>query len=123
MGDEALEGLLYGTRAPPKDSDPGLTKAQEESLYQEGMIPTPQEAEEKFGEEVRHQEEVEHAVVANAAPALEQEPALENGLKFAAPKPLSGEGYHLKRRYHPVLEQITRLLMRDGKLSVAQRVR
>ncbi|KAL2202980.1 ribosomal protein S7 [Sarocladium strictum] len=120
LGDEALEGLLYGTRAPPKDSDPGLTKAQEESLYQEGMIPTPQEAEEKFGEEVRHQEEVEHAVVANAAPALEHEPP-ESGLKFAPPKPLSGEGYHLKRRYHPVLEQITRLLMRDGKLSVAQR--
>ncbi|KAJ4133310.1 hypothetical protein NW754_016119 [Fusarium falciforme] len=31
------------------------------------------------------------------------------------------QGFNLKKRYHPVLEQITRLLMRDGKLSVAQR--
>lgn len=127
LGDEALESLLYGTRAPAKDTDPGLTKAQEESLYQKGTIPPPEEAESKFGEEVKLQEAVEHAVV-NSAPAesataeLAQESLEQTGLKFAPPLPLAAEGYHLKKRYHPVLEQITRLLMRDGKLSVAQRV-
>lgn len=29
---------------------------------------------------------------------------------------------HLKRRYDPVVEQVTKSLMRDGKLSVAQKV-
>jgi small subunit ribosomal protein S7 len=99
-----------------------LTKAQEESLYQEGTIPTPEEAEAKFGHEVQLQEAVEHAVAENAAPALSEQSMEQTGFKFAPPQPLGGEGYHLKRRYHPVLEQITRLLMRDGKLSVAQRV-
>lgn len=30
---------------------------------------------------------------------------------------------HIKYRYDPVIKQITNLLMQDGKLSVAQRVR
>jgi len=30
---------------------------------------------------------------------------------------------HLKRRYDPVVEQVTKSIMRDGKLSVAQKVR
>ena len=30
---------------------------------------------------------------------------------------------HLKHRYAPIVKQVTNLLMRDGKLSVAQRVR
>ena len=30
---------------------------------------------------------------------------------------------HLKHRYDPVVHQVTNLLMRDGKLSKAQRVR
>jgi hypothetical protein len=29
---------------------------------------------------------------------------------------------HLRRRYDPVVNQMTRMLMRDGKLSVAQKV-
>ena len=29
---------------------------------------------------------------------------------------------HLKRRYDPVVEQVTKSIMRDGKLSVAQKV-
>ncbi|KAG4258382.1 hypothetical protein FPRO06_08412 [Fusarium proliferatum] len=43
------------------------------------------------------------------------------GHKFGLPKRPWPQGFNLKKRYHPVLEQITRLLMRDGKLSVAQR--
>ena len=30
---------------------------------------------------------------------------------------------HIKHRYDPIIKQVTNLLMRDGKLSVAQRVR
>jgi len=30
---------------------------------------------------------------------------------------------HLKRRYDPIVEQVTNLMMRDGKKSVSQRVR
>jgi len=29
---------------------------------------------------------------------------------------------HLKRRYDPVVEQVTKSIMRDGKLSAAQKV-
>ena len=31
-------------------------------------------------------------------------------------------GFNLKRRYEPIVEQVTKLMMRDGKLSIAQRV-
>ena len=45
------------------------------------------------------------------------------GLKFEAPTlPLPQDG-HVKHRYDPVVEQVTNLLMRHGKKSVAQRVR
>lgn len=42
------------------------------------------------------------------------------GHKFGMPKP-PGKLDHLQNRYDPVITQITRLLMRDGKLSKAQR--
>ncbi|KIY00371.1 uncharacterized protein Z520_04056 [Fonsecaea multimorphosa CBS 102226] len=46
------------------------------------------------------------------------------GHKFGLPdlKPL-GKAVNFKRRYDPVVEQVTRSLMRDGKLSRAQKVR
>lgn len=45
------------------------------------------------------------------------------GLKFDMPVlPLPKDG-HLKHRYDPVVDQVTNLLMRHGKKSVAQRVR
>ena len=45
------------------------------------------------------------------------------GLKFEMPSlPLPKDG-HVKHRYDPVVEQVTNLLMRHGKKSVAQRVR
>lgn len=51
-----------------------------------------------------------------AAPAAQ-------GLKFEMPVlPLPKDG-HVKHRYDPVVEQVTNLLMRHGKKSVAQRVR
>lgn len=45
------------------------------------------------------------------------------GLKFGMPSlPLPKDG-HVKHRYDPLVEQVTNLLMRHGKKSVAQRVR
>jgi small subunit ribosomal protein S7 len=45
------------------------------------------------------------------------------GLKFEMPTLPLPKGGHVQRRYDPVVEQVTNLLMRHGKKSVAQRVR
>lgn len=44
------------------------------------------------------------------------------GHKFGLPAEDLARTDHLKRRYAPVVEQLTRALMRHGKLSAAQRV-
>jgi small subunit ribosomal protein S7 len=44
------------------------------------------------------------------------------GHKFGMPE-LPGKNDQLQNRYPPVIEQVTKLLMRDGKLSVAERVK
>jgi small subunit ribosomal protein S7 len=49
-------------------------------------------------------------------------PAATPGLKFEMPTlPLPKDG-HVKRRYDPVVEQVTNLLMQHGKKSAAQTV-
>ena len=45
------------------------------------------------------------------------------GHKFPLPQMPLPVRSHLKFRYHPVVHQFTNLLMRDGKLYLAQRVR
>ncbi|CAJ2505169.1 Uu.00g125630.m01.CDS01 [Anthostomella pinea] len=64
---------------------------------------------------------------AEALAALEQAAAGQDmygedgeGLKFGMPE-RPGKHEQLQDRYHPVIEQVTKLLMRDGKLSKAQR--
>lgn len=91
-----------------------MTEAQEDALYREGVIPPPEEAE---------------AVLAKSEAAAESRSILTisaelqtAGHKFGLPKKPYPDGFNVKKRYHPVLEQITRLLMRHGELSVAQRV-
>jgi small subunit ribosomal protein S7 len=44
------------------------------------------------------------------------------GLKFHMPTLPIPKDAHVKHRYDPIVEQVTNLLMRDGKKSVAQRV-
>jgi small subunit ribosomal protein S7 len=44
------------------------------------------------------------------------------GHKFGLPNLPLPSSSNLKHRYEPVVEQVTKLLMRHGKLSVAQRV-
>lgn len=111
LGDAELERIFYSGKVTPKEGDPGLTEAQQEKLYAEGTIPPAQEAEalvEATGEQG----------LAVGGSALSDSP----GFKFPLPtKPYPSDINH-KNRYHPVLEQLTRLMMRDGKLSVAQRV-
>lgn len=51
---------------------------------------------------------------------LEGVPAL--GHKFALPEMPLPPGSNMKKRYDTLVDQVTKLLMRDGKLSVAQRV-
>ncbi|GAO14697.1 hypothetical protein UVI_02028880 [Ustilaginoidea virens] len=115
LDDAALEQIFYGGRpATSERRGGGLSAAQEETLYREGTIPPPETA---------------SAVAASDAPTppsnaatLAEGSAIRNpGHKFGLPKKPYPEGFNLKQRYHPVLEQLTRLLMRDGKLSVAQR--
>jgi small subunit ribosomal protein S7 len=47
---------------------------------------------------------------------------LATGHKFGLPSLPLPSNTHLKHRYDPLVEQVTKLLMRHGKLSVAQRV-
>ncbi|KAM0122014.1 low-affinity phosphate transporter [Aspergillus fumigatus] len=62
------------------------------------------------------------AVVANMINQVNQEVAeLHPGLKFPAPESLP-KTENFRERYDPLLEQFTKLLMRDGKLSKAQKV-
>lgn len=104
-----LETLLYGGRVSTNQQEGGLTAAQEEMLYRGGAIPPAQEA---------------AALLAKEESLTTIEEGLQNpGHKFPLPVLPLGEGSKLKARYHPVLEQLSRLVMRDGKLSVAQRVR
>jgi small subunit ribosomal protein S7 len=114
LDDAALEQILYGGRPVTSQREGGLTEAQEEALYREGVIPPPEEAE---------------AVLARSEAAAESQSIVsietdvqKAGHKFGLPQKPYPEGFHVKKRYHPVLEQITRLLMRHGELSVAQRV-
>lgn len=62
------------------------------------------------------------AVVANMISHVDQQAAeLHPGLKFEAPETLP-KTENFRTRYDSLLEQFTKLLMRDGKLSKAQKV-
>ena len=115
LGDEALEQILYGGRLATSDRDGGLTSAQEEALYREGKILPPAEAEVVLAE---YENGLRQEVTGP------QQASLQNlGHKFDLPQSPWPADFNHKSRYHPILHQISRLMMRDGKLSVAQRVR
>lgn len=44
------------------------------------------------------------------------------GVKFGLPSLPLPKGSNVKKRYDPVVDQVTNLLMRHGRKSVAQRV-
>lgn len=74
--------------------------------------------------------------LATAEMVQSQSQISENGLIQGMEYPDAGPGHkfplpdvsdvsrldHLKRRYDPVVEQVTKSIMRDGKLSIAQKV-
>ena len=55
--------------------------------------------------------------------SLEDEDIVTEGHKFGLPALPLHSMANIKHRYDPVVQQVTNLLMQDGKLSVAQRVR
>ncbi|KAG5949446.1 hypothetical protein E4U53_005875 [Claviceps sorghi] len=115
LDDATLEQMLYGGRPATSTREESLTAAQEEALYREGTIPPADEAEALLASEEADQS-------AESTPSTTAWGDIRDpGHKFGLPKKPYPEGFHLRQRYHPVLEQLTRLLMRDGKLSVAQR--
>lgn len=115
LDDAMLEQMLYGGRVAKSDPEGGLTPAQEQALYREGSIPPV--------EDVEALEATEEAVEPPLEVAASSDGELDDpGHKFGLPSRPYEPGFNFKQRYHPVLEQITRLLMRHGKLSVAQRV-
>lgn len=111
LGDEALQQIFYGGRAAPKEGDEGLTQAQEESLYHSGRIPPSGEADALVAAPVERSPERTRAY------------RRRTEHKFPLPqKPFPADFNH-KKRYHPVVDLFVRLIMKDGKLSAAQRVR
>lgn len=92
----------------------GLTQAQENALYQGGTIPSAAEAE---ALEASGQLQGTVPVVQNDTPQ-----PFTRTHKFPLPTKPYPDGYHLKKRYHPVVDQMVRLIMVDGKLSLAQKV-
>lgn len=74
---------------------------------------------------VQTQEQAASASEEQAMEAFMDEEGLEEdeGHKFGLPTLPLPPGSNLRKRYEPIVDQVTKLLMRDGKLSVAQRVR
>jgi len=66
-----------------------------------------------------HLLKVEEAAIEDEGPVVEE----YQGVKFGMPTLPLPPGSVLQKRYEPIVDQVTKLLMRDGKLSVAQRVR
>lgn len=101
----------------------GLTEAQEEALFREGAIPPTL----SNGDPLRDLEILASGgIIARPEDVevkkQEQAPKPARGHKFPLPVLPLPPHSHLKSRYHPVLDQLTNLMMRDGKKSLAQRV-
>lgn len=111
MDDAELEKMLYGSRT----KQGGLTDAQEQVLVRDGAIPRAEDAERVLAEGEAESAELEAADEAG-------EDIQNLGHKWPLPQKPYPDGFNVKKRYHPVVEQVTRLMMRDGKLAAAQRV-
>ncbi|KAI1502138.1 ribosomal protein S7 domain-containing protein [Biscogniauxia marginata] len=102
------------TRRPPYPDD------------DDAEIPPPPASEEPAAEKQIVETWAPNFLNAAALAALEQAAAArdvygeDEGLKFGMPE-RPGKNEQLQDRYHPVIDQVTKMLMRDGKLSQAQR--
>ncbi|KAI0858753.1 ribosomal protein S7 domain-containing protein [Xylaria cubensis] len=98
------------TRPPTDDGD----------LLPSEIIPQPYEPRpiEPFADNFMNEEAI--AALEQAAAGQDALDLIAEGLKYGMPKPPSKQD-QLQNRHHPVIHQITRMLMRDGKLSKAQK--
>jgi small subunit ribosomal protein S7 len=103
-----------------KEAQKNLPKVMQDAIKQGNKTPAPKGSRSYSTMTTRSNEGADMGLVDfEAASKLPVTP----GLKFEAPTlPLPKDG-HVKHRYDPVVEQVTNLLMRHGKKSVAQRVR
>ncbi|KAG5947549.1 hypothetical protein E4U59_000637 [Claviceps monticola] len=131
LDDDTLVQLMYGGKKPITTGEEGLTTAQEEVLYRDGTILDPKEAEtalssgmaegtEEVGEIGQATQLTTKTTLSFRERAARQLADRKAGHKFGLPPKPYAPDYHLKKRYHPAIEQFTRLLMVDGKLGVAQ---
>ncbi|KAF3038239.1 hypothetical protein E8E11_005102 [Didymella keratinophila] len=101
-----------------KEAQKNLPKVMQDAIKQGNKTPAPKGSRSYSTMTTRSNEGADMGLVDfEAASKLPVTP----GLKFEAPTlPLPKDG-HVKHRYDPVVEQVTNLLMRHGKKSVAQR--
>ncbi|CCF41477.1 30S ribosomal protein S7 [Colletotrichum higginsianum] len=113
----ALEELVIAAKGQSAGLEGGLTEAQEQALYNEGAIPpTPSN-----GDPLRDLEVLASGGLLTNAQDTEIATSQRPGYKFPLPSLPLPPHSHLKSRYHPVLDQLTNLMMRDGKKAQAQR--
>ncbi|KAJ8105619.1 hypothetical protein ONZ43_g7357 [Nemania bipapillata] len=104
-------GLADDTSIPPPPSDG------ESEIIPQVYTPRPIEP---FADNFMNAEAI--AALKQAAAGEDALDLLARGLKYGMPTP-PGKHDKLQDRHHPVIHQVTRMLMRDGKLSKAQKVR
>lgn len=96
------------------ESEGALTPAQEEALYTDGIIPpvaSGNPAVDQLAE-----------ITSGVQPVVQPAADLGEGHKFPLPEKPFPWHTKMQQRYHPLLMQFARLLMKDGKLSQAQYV-
>ncbi|WDK22236.1 30S ribosomal protein S7 [Colletotrichum graminicola] len=113
----ALEELAAAAKNQSVGLEGGLTEAQEQALYNEGAIPPTQ----SNGDPLRDLEILASGGLLANAQEVEVPKPQRLGHKFPLPKLPLPPHSHLKSRYHPLLDQLTNLMMRDGKKAQAQR--
>ncbi|KAI2610551.1 ribosomal protein S7 [Hypoxylon sp. NC1633] len=101
--------------APPPSPPPSELSPSEDPAAATEYVSKPPEA---FAPNFLNAEAL--AALQKAASGQDQYGDGDDGLLFGMPEPL-GKNEKLQDRQHPVVDQITKLLMKDGKLSKAQR--
>ncbi|KAI4127203.1 MAG: hypothetical protein LQ338_003322 [Usnochroma carphineum] len=118
----AITGKITGEGGPEIEQGTPvqeILKRDEESqekapkVMQEQVQPTSPKGTRSFSTSTRPRQE--------AMISFEDEGIETSGHKFDLPALPLPANMHLKYRYSPIVKQVTNLLMRDGKLSVAQR--
>ncbi|OHF00234.1 30S ribosomal protein S7 [Colletotrichum orchidophilum] len=113
----ALSELAEAAKGQGSGIEGGLTEAQEQTLYAEGAIPPTQ----SNGDGLRDLEILASGGIIAQVGDAEVATSQPRTYKFPLPTLPLPPHSHLKSRYHPVLDQLTNLMMRDGKKAQAQR--